>query len=195
MHEGTTCLPSARRRRGARDHRLFLVYLSAFLALGVLRILWVLYGLSLVDSLPAPPVTTTYCIDEKFKYLAEQDLAEGDLLAVGSSVTWRNLDLTPFVARGLARHPVNAAPCYLHIDQTAFLTAFLLDHQPAVETVVSVVAPRDFADCAEADRVFFAPGTAAPYVFGGTSPLLIYLANFRPLSFFRYALQDRKRLE
>src|SRR3546814_13018229 len=130
MHEGATCLPSARRRRGAQDHRLFLVYLSAFLALGVLRILWALYGLSLVDSLPAPPVTATYCIDEKFKYLAEQDLAEVDLLAVGSSVTGRNLDLTPSVARGLAEHPMNLAPCHLPTYQTDFLPTFLLAHPP-----------------------------------------------------------------
>jgi hypothetical protein len=176
-----------------REHWLFLGYVTVFIAAGAAGFLLMLFGLRLGDSLPAPPLTGTYCIDEKFKFLAEQDLEKTDLLAVGSSVTWRNLDLTPFVETGLFTNPVNAAPCYLRIDQTAFLTEFLLAHLPAVQTVISVVAPRDFDNCSDADRSFFSPEQAAPYVFGDASPVWIYAANFRPLQLIQDAVRARER--
>lgn len=188
MRLSSDCLPVQTPGLATRRHRLFLEYLIVFLALGVLALLALLYVLGRIGSLPAPPITATYCIDEKFKFLAEQrNLQDSDLIAVGSSVTWRNLDMQPFVNRGVAQQPMNAAPCYLHMDQIAFLTAFLLDHLDSVEIVVSMVGPRDFANCNEADRDFFATDRAASYIFGGSSPLWLYITNFRPIAFLRDA--------
>jgi len=187
MRIDINCLTVRRSDRTLR-HRRFLEYLVTFLALGVLALLALLYVLGRIGSLPAPPITATYCIDEKFKFLAEQDdLVESDLIAVGSSVTWRNLDMRPLADRGVARRPINAAPCYLYMDQTAYLTSFLLDHLDRVEIVVSIVGPRDFANCNEADRAFFAPDRAAAYIFDGASPLWLYVTNFRPIPFLRDA--------
>lgn len=188
MHQDADCLPRAIGGGATGRHQRFLECLVTFMALGVLAFLALLYVLGAIGSLPPPPITATYCIDEKFKFLAEQrDLKDSDLLAVGSSVTWRNLDMAPLAARGVAQRPLNAAPCYLHLDQIAFLTGFLLDHLDRVKVVVSVVAPRDFADCKEADRAFFSPEKAAPYLFEGASPLSIYATNFRPIPFLRDA--------
>ena len=188
MPHDTDCLTPVAEASAVARHRLFLEYLVTFLALGVLALLTMLYVLNAIGSLPAPPITATYCIDEKFKFLAEQqELEQADLLAVGSSVTWRNLDMAPFAAKGLAERPINAAPCYLHMDQIVFLTRFLLDRLTQVETVISVVAPRDFANCNEAEREFFSPDRAAPYVFDGASPLYLYIMNFRPIPFIRDA--------
>ncbi|MGK9165112.1 hypothetical protein KXR53_02375 [Inquilinus limosus] len=178
--------------RRAAEHS-FLRYFAAFLALGAGLFLVMLYTLRALGSLPAPPLTGTFCIDEKFKFLAEQELADVDLLAVGSSVTWRNIDFTPFVANGLSEHPLNAAPCLLYMHQTAFFTEFLLDHLKNVRTVITVVAPRDFETCPESGRSFFYPEQAAPYVFRDSSPLLIYAANFRPLQLIRDARHVARR--
>src|SRR5690606_2462792 len=115
MQERNYCFPSAADGEDTAPHRRFLEYFVGLLALGVLAFLAMLYVLNAAGSLPAAPITATYCIDEKFKYLAEQDLDDVDVLAVGSSVTWRNLDMRPLVARGLADNPINAAPCYLHM--------------------------------------------------------------------------------
>lgn len=188
MRLGSDCLQAQTPGRQTRRHRLFLEYLVVFLALDILALLALLYVLGRIGSLPAPPITATYCIDEKFKFLAEQrDLRDSDLIAVGSSVTWRNLDMRPFVEQGVAQRPLNAAPCYLHMDQIAFLSAFLLDHLDSVEIVVSIVGPRDFADCNEADRGFFATDRAASYIFQDASPLWLYVTNFRPIPFLRDA--------
>jgi hypothetical protein len=44
------------------------------------------------DPLPQPLITATNCIDAKFKFVRESSMEDRNLIAVGSSVTWRNQD-------------------------------------------------------------------------------------------------------
>jgi hypothetical protein len=152
----------------------------------------VLAVLDRLAMLPPPPVTGTTCMDEKFKFLAERDLSGVDLVAVGSSVTWRNLDVAAFQRRGLARRPVNAAPCYLHVSEMVYYTDFLLSRMPDVQTVVSVVAPRDFERCTARREAFFPAMLAERYVFDDMTPFPIYLANLVPHRFMRDVLRIRQ---
>lgn len=142
--------------------------------------------------LPPPPVTGTTCMDEKFKFLAERDLSDVDLIAVGSSVTWRNLDVAAFKRHGLARQPVNAAPCYLHVSEMVYYTGFLLSRMSNVRTVVSVVAPRDFERCTARREAFFPAMLAGRYVFDNMTPFPIYLTNLVPHRFMRDVLRIRQ---
>ena len=148
--------------------------------------------LARLDMLPPPPLTGTACMDEKFKFLAERDLREVDLVAVGSSVTWRNLDVTAFRQNGMARHPINAAPCYLHVSEVVAYTSFLLARMPRVKTVVSVVAPRDFERCTSPSDAFFSATLAEAYVFDGLPAFPIYLANLAPHKFARDIFRIRQ---
>lgn len=161
----------------------FLTAFSLFVAAGVVAFAAALALLDRLDMLPPPPLTATSCIDEKFRFLAGRDLADVDLVAVGSSVTWRNLDMAAFRESGLAHQPMNAAPCYLHVGETAYLAAFLLDRLPQVRTVVTVLAPRDFETCSGGMDPFFSEGLAEAYLFHGLPPLPIYLSNFKPHRF------------
>jgi hypothetical protein len=145
-----------------------------------------------LGMLPPPPLTATTCIDEKFKFLAERDLRDVDLVAVGSSVTWRNLDVTAFRDSGLAGQPINAAPCYLHLSEVVYYTEFLLTRMRKVATVVSVVAPRDFERCIAPSDTFFPSALAEAYVFDGMPPFPIYVANFVPHKFVRDVLRIRQ---
>jgi hypothetical protein len=129
--------------------RQFITGFFAFVLLGIAGFSVTLPLLGRAGMLPPPPLTANACIDEKFKFLAENDLSDVDLIAVGSSVTWRNLDMAAFKKAGLAKRPLNAAPCYLHVSETVSYTAFLLKGIPTVRTVVSVMAPRDFDQCAK----------------------------------------------
>src|SRR3954447_23886286 len=92
-------------------------------------------------------------------------LSERTLIAVGSSATWRNLDMEAFERRLPGTRAYNAAPCYLHADQTAFLAEFLLKGAPRVRTIVTVVAPRDFEACPPEETAFFKPDLAHAYLF------------------------------
>jgi hypothetical protein len=127
------------------------------------------------DRLPPPPFTATRCIDDKFRFLHEHDLAGVNLVAVGSSVTMHNLDLAVLRDRIPGVVPLNAAPCHLHVDQTAYMVRFLLDHMPEVNTVLTVISPRDFKSCRPSDLVFFDDDLANWYVFGKHTAAPVYL--------------------
>lgn len=175
-------------RRGPsppRSYKAFVIGSFCLLALGVLGFATLLWLLGRIGVLPPPPLTANACMDEKFKFLAERDLRGTDLIAVGSSVTWRNLDVGRFERAGLATKALNAAPCYLHLSETAYYTEFLLTHMKHVEEVVAVLAPRDFEQCASPKDEFFSTSLAGAYVFGHLPSTPIYLANLKPKKFVR----------
>lgn len=171
---------------GWRNYNLaFIDWLCVFLLLFAT-------GLKILERmrrLPPPPFTATHCIDEKFRFLHGTDLSEITLLAVGSSVTGRSLD-----AGALQRHygrgvkAINAAPCYLQMNQIAFLTDFYLQHMTQVKTVLSVFAMRDFSECASNPTEFFDVNEAGKYIFERHSLFYLYFKNFRPLRFLRFVL-------
>lgn len=140
-------------------------------------------GLRQFHMLPAPPLTATYCMDEKFAWLEQAELKRADMIAIGSSATWRNLDMDSFVESGAASRPVNAAMCYLRMNQTAFYGEYLLDRLPEVETVVTVVSPRDFEGCDSDRSDFFDARTGDWYMFDGIYPWWLYASNMKPRVF------------
>src|SRR3954451_9264731 len=160
----------------------FILWCALFLVLGGVG----LAALAAMDRLPAPPVTATSCIDEKFKFLHETEIRNPGLLAVGSSVTWRNLDLSIFAEHyGKDLEPLNAAPCFLYVNQTAYLTDFLLDNMPSVKSVMSVFSMRDFSACSTSPTAFFRTEDVESYIFDGYPAWHLYLKNFRPGAFVR----------
>ncbi|MXP62081.1 hypothetical protein E0493_01775 [Roseomonas sp. M0104] len=140
--------------------------------------------------LPPPPLAATWCIDEKFAFLRETRLEEVTLFAIGSSATWRNLDMPLLERRLPGTRALNAAPCYLHIDQTAFMAGFLLERMPRVDTVLAVVAPRDFEACPLSQRAFFDPHLGGAYLNGAVPGWLPYVTGFRPMYLAREAIEQ-----
>src|SRR4051794_19185838 len=95
--------------KAIRFNIAFILWCALFLVLGGAG----LTALAAVDCLPPPPITATNCIDKKFKFLHETDIRDPSLLAVGSSVTLRNLDFSILEDHyGGKVKPLNAAPCY-----------------------------------------------------------------------------------
>jgi hypothetical protein len=142
--------------------------------------------------LPPPPLAATGCIDAKFTELRSAPLTDRNLIAVGSSATWRNLDMAAFERRFPGTRAYNAATCYLHADQTAYLAEFLLERIPRVRTVVTVVAPRDFETCPPQDTAFFDADLAHAYLFRGVPGWVVRIAGFRPLHLVREARRIRE---
>jgi hypothetical protein len=131
--------------------------------------------------LPPPPLTATNCIDEKFQFIRQhRDLAP-DLLAVGSSVTWRNLDFSELEKSSVEfQQPLNGAPCYLTVNQTAWLTNFYLKHLPSVRSVITVFAMRDFEGC-EIEGKLFDENLGRMVMFSDLPEFPVYVVNFRPI--------------
>lgn len=135
-------------------------------------------GLQAAGAVPPPPLVATPCIDVKFEFLRDHDLKDATLLAVGSSATWRNLDMSVFKTSDDVV-PLNAAPCFLHVNQTAYMADALLDIAPSVKTVVTVLAPRDFEACPASDTKFFNRTLAQLYIERRTPAWAPYIANPR----------------
>ncbi|PHK93602.1 hypothetical protein CR162_17630 [Pseudoroseomonas rhizosphaerae] len=170
-----------------RAARRFLLTVLALILAGAGMLAGGHMALAAMGRLPDPPLTATWCIDEKLAALREVALEDRTLLAVGSSATWRNLDMPLVAARTGSTRVYNAAPCYLHIDQTAFLTDFLLERAPGVETVLAVLAPRDFEACPADATAFFDTALADAYISGLVPSWLPYVTGFRPLYLARAA--------
>jgi hypothetical protein len=175
-------------RHVANPRRFLLVFLCVTL-FGIATATAALLALKREGLLPAPPIVGTGCIDEKLLRLRDAPLADRTLLAVGSSATWRNLDLGVLERRFPGTRAFNAAPCYLHVDQTAFLAEFLLPRAPRVDTLLAVVVPRDFETCPPAETEFFDPRLTGAFLSGWVPDWLPYLTGLRPVRMAREVLQ------
>lgn len=89
----------------------------------------------------------------------------------------------------LGVNALNAAPCYLKVDQTAYLSEFLLPKMPELDVLVAVFLPRDFESCIESETAFF-DARVAGGVFERRLPVwLPYITGFRPAHLATYAYQ------
>jgi hypothetical protein len=153
---------------------------------------WLLFGVGLLallefkGRLAPPPLSATACIDEKISFLRNRDLSQVRLMAAGSSATWRNLDMSVF---GLdPTRALNAAPCYLHIDQTAFLVSLLAEMMPNLQNVITIVAPRDFEACSPQSTQIFDPALGAAFIQNRIPVWLPYVINMRAPYILRTAI-------
>jgi len=141
-------------------------------------------------NLAAPPLAATDCIDEKLALMREVDLAGVRIIGTGSSAAWRNLAASEFEqASGIPAF--NAGLCLLHVNQTAFWTDVVLDVSADVESVLYIVAPRDFEDCNPADTRLFDPSLTALYLRRVVPRWAPYVINFR----WHYLLTQAGRIQ
>ncbi|MGF1642969.1 MAG: hypothetical protein ACFCUJ_04945 [Thiotrichales bacterium] len=171
----------------------FLIVFAVLAGLGFAVIAAGHWLLARADLLPPPPVVANACIDKKLAYLTEVDLSIPSVVAIGSSTTLRNLDMRVFERR-LGRTALNAAPCYLYMDQTAVLAEFLLDRLTALEMLLVVVHPRDFKTCDAKDRDFFNEWTLSGYLDGWLPNWWPYITGLRPFYLVKHVLAQHKQL-
>jgi hypothetical protein len=177
---------STRRRRGASRGARYLVILALTMLACIGAGLTGLRMLAAADHLPPPPINKWLCFDEKALFLKDRGEKDPTFLTVGSSVTWRNVDLGALKRQlGTDERMLNGAPCFLNVDQTFFLTRFYLDHFPNLHTVMSVLSIRDFERCEKSSTAFFDPRTLEDYLDGRLPEDLLYFKNFRVGSFLR----------
>jgi hypothetical protein len=166
-------------------HR-YILWFAAGLLLCVVGFVGTITLLAAAQRLPAPPVSGTYCIDEKLAWLKDNpDTFAANMVAVGSSTTWRNLDFSVLSpgARSALGGVVNAAPCHLRANQTRFMVEYLLERRPEIHTVMTVLSPRDMEVCSTTPAAFFEPKVADSYFEGTIPDLWIYFRNLRAESF------------
>ena len=146
-----------------------------------------LYALDWNRALPPPSIVNEVCADEKLEWLRDNPPQSPNLLVVGSSIAWRDIDSEQFVQRQPTIRPLNGGVCHLQVNQTGFVTDYFLRHIPSIRTVVAVLVPQDFTDCTTTPSRLFDPRTADAYVFGRDWPYRFYVTQFDPIALVRNA--------
>lgn len=151
-----------------------------------------LVALSRAEILPAPPLTAEFCIDEKLDLLREADLSEPTFMTVGSSSSWRNIDLSVVHEALNGARPLNAAPCYLYANQSAYFAEVLTEHTRNLDTLLVVYHIRDFENCRASRREFVNPIYLNGYITGAIPRWLPYVTGFHPEHLFNEARRLQK---
>jgi hypothetical protein len=147
-----------------------------------------LYGvLASTKRLPAPAITRIEYLDEKLRFLRERPELKPEIVAVGSSIAWRQLDGDAFAERFGENHVLNGATAFLKVHQTRYLTHYYLDRFPDLQTVLLMLGPTDFRDCAKIAPELFDPDDATAYAFDRSFAPPFYLKYFAPLAYLRRA--------
>jgi len=178
-----------------REAKTWIRLVLALVGVGIGLGLASLVVLAATNRLPAPPLSATVCIDEKLAFMRTADLESVNLIAVGSSATWRNLDMARLEKSLPGVRAFNAATCYLHVDQTAFLADLILELTPKIKTVVTILTPRDFENCDARDSAIADPALLRAYLTRALPGWPIYLINFRPMYFAVQAINIKAQRE
>lgn len=172
----------------------FGILAGCFGLLGTLTAAYATLALLLPASFPAPPITRLAALDEKLRFLRDHPEIDPRILAVGSSITWRQLAGNSFDrAAGGRRHFLNGATVSLQVHQTGDLLDFYLDNYPRVRTVLIMVGLPDFANCSTEPRAVLDHAAGKAYAFDRWPAVWFYLRYFSPQRFARTAMTLAER--
>lgn len=147
-------------------------------------------------NLPAPAISRLVPLDEKLRFLRQNRQLDPRVLAVGSSITWRQIAGDEFVRlAGDGEAFLNGATGYLKIHQTRDLLDFYLQRYARVRTVLLFTGPPDFEDCTEEPAAMLDHDAAAAYAFEQAPDFYFYLRYFSPQRYLRSALTLDRRTQ
>jgi hypothetical protein len=169
-------------------------YVGAVVGGAVLAIaaLCALYGtMYQTGHLPPPPLSNNVCVDEKLVFMRDQPLSDPNFLVIGSSVAWRNFDSSVVVREIPGARPLNGGFCGVHIHQSEFIAAWLIDRFPLIKDVVLIASPLDYSECKGSGQVFD-PADANKLAFERNWKGGFYLRYFDPVSLVRNMMRQAR---
>lgn len=140
------------------------------------------------ERMPAPAISTLVHLDEKLRFIRAHATLDPTILAVGSSVTWRQLDGQPLERLAGAGGFLNGGTAMLQTHQTQALTRFYLDNFPRVKVLLVMVSLPDFSDCTTAPRRMLVTEDAARYAFDHWPAAYFYFRYVSPQRYLRMAM-------
>lgn len=165
--------------------------------LGLLGLVAASYGLLAVarpESLPAPPITRFAALDEKLRFLRRNPDYDPAIVAIGSSVAWRQLDGAAFDAATGREHAfLNAATVHLQVHQSRAMLDFYLAQYRNVRHVLLMTGLPDFGNCSSEPETLMMESAAADYAFDGWPSAWFYMRFFAPQRFAQSALTLAER--
>ncbi|MCA0420425.1 MAG: hypothetical protein LCH80_17145, partial [Proteobacteria bacterium] len=125
------------------------------------------------QNLIAPAISSVESVNEKFRFIRRHPGLNPEVVLVGSSIAWRQVDGAAFSA-GTGATFLNGATALLAVHQTRYLTKFYTDLFPRASTFVMLTNLTDFGDCGQ-NRNIFKPDDAEKYVRGEWPEVFFYM--------------------
>lgn len=125
------------------------------------------------QNLIAPAISSVESVNEKFRFLRNRPDLDPQVIAVGSSITWRHIDGAALSA-GTGASVLNGATGLLAVHQTRALTRLYMDLYPRAATFVMLTSLTDFGACTR-NGTLFRPDDAAAYIRRERAELFFYL--------------------
>jgi hypothetical protein len=152
-----------------------------------------LHALDAGNHKPPPAFSNSLCTDAKLEFLRDHPPAQPTHLIIGSSISWRNIAAEMIVERFPDTRPLNAGFCGLQINQTAFVSRFILDRYPTITDLLLVLDPKDMSACSSTRSQVFDAGDVSEYLSGGDDTIY-YFKYFDFPALVRNALVFRERM-
>lgn len=148
------------------------------------------------NHLPAPAIGRLVHIDEKLRFIRDNPDLDPTILAVGSSITWRQLDGAAFGRQPNGKPRLfNGATGALKVHQTADLIELYLEHFQHVKTVLVMTNQEDFSDCTSEAAEMVDHWAATAYAFEDWPAAYFYFRYFSPQRYVQTAwtLSERRQ--
>lgn len=144
-------------------------------------------------NMPPPAVSQVEALDFKFRHLRDRRELDPDVIAVGSSMTWRHFDGENFEAHsGLSF--LNGGTSFLRVHQSRYLADFYTQMYDANFFVMLTSLP-DFEDCTTIPASLFDRDDVKDYVTGTRPEWFYYLKYLALARYVRTGLELPKRVE
>ena len=191
--QAPTAAASTSARRVWRLHGpvCYLAVVAGTIVAGMMAFVGLLLGLDIAGLKPPPAFTNSHCIDAKLEFLRRHPALKPTHLVVGSSIAWRNIDAGAIVRDNPHVRPLNGAFCGLAVNQSAFVTRFLVDHLPGVAEVLLLLDPFDMSNCRSSKTAVFDKADVAAYL-SGAPDLDYYFKYFDLLSLLANAVGPKE---
>lgn len=143
-------------------------------------------------NMPAPALSQVEALDVKFRYMRNHQTLDPDVIAVGSSMTWRHFDGKNFEAHS-GLDFFNGGTSYLKIHQARYLANFYSDMYDANFYVMLTSLP-DFENCTTVPASLFDRGDVEDYVTGEKPEWFYYLKYLALTRYVRTGIELPQRM-
>ena len=172
--------------------RRYLATILGGAVMGLAALVGLYIGMGFTQDMPPPSLANTLCIDEKLEFLRGRPQINPNVLTVGSSIAWRNIDSAVLAENLPDAQPLNGAFCAMRVHQSLAVGEWFIQRWPSIDEMLLVVGSQDFVDCRDSAEVFDFE-SAHDYTFAGKPSWSFYLRYADPVSFIRNAIERAKR--
>ena len=166
-----------------------------FCTIGGVVTLFLAVAVMAPERMPPPAIGRVVHLDEKLRFIRSNPEIDPTVVAVGSSITWRNLSGREIERIVGPKRFLNGAAVYMQTHQTRKLARFLVRRYANVRTLLVLTNLPDFGNCTDDRDPMFNAEDAGRYAFRRWPETYFHLRYFAPRRYFDWIMTvDTRRI-